>query len=75
MTVSHLRALTADHFSIEVYCAIAIGNNAAGAADRSAGRVAVIRVMQPSHNGGRDFNRQIRSLYDLKAESEHMAQW
>lgn len=49
---------------------VAIGNNAAQAAERFAGRVEVIHVRHPSYGGQRDFIRQIRSLYDLKANAE-----
>ena len=52
---------------------VAIGNDAARAAERFAGRVDVIHVRHPSYGGQRDFIRQVRSLYDLKAEADQLA--
>jgi uracil-DNA glycosylase len=49
---------------------VAIGNDAAQAAMRFAGQVEVVHVRHPSYGGQRDFIRQIRSLYDLKAEAD-----
>jgi hypothetical protein len=52
---------------------VTIGNDAAQAAKRFAGRVEVIQVRHPSYGGQRDFIRQIGSLYDLKAEANQPA--
>lgn len=52
---------------------IAIGNDAAKTASRLAGNTAVAQVRHPSYGGQRDFLSQVRSLYDLKAQSEQLA--
>jgi hypothetical protein len=50
---------------------VAIGNDAAKTASRIAGEVGVVQVRHPSYGGQRDFIRQVRSLYDLKAEASN----
>lgn len=54
---------------------VAIGNNAAKAADRLATITEVIQVRHPSYGGQSDFIRQIRLVYDLKGytEQSHIA--
>lgn len=52
---------------------VAIGNDAAQAAERCSRRVEVIHVRHPSYGGQSDFIRQIRSLYDLKMQADQFA--
>lgn len=52
---------------------LAIGKEAAKTAVRLAGIAKVVRVRQPSYGGQRDFVKQIRSLYGLKADAEQQA--
>jgi uracil-DNA glycosylase len=52
---------------------VAIGNDAAQAAERCSERVEVIHVRHPSYGGQSDFIRQIRSLYDLKSQAQQLA--
>jgi uracil DNA glycosylase superfamily protein len=52
---------------------VAIGNDAAKAACRMSAITEVIQVRHPSYGGQRDFIRQIKRLYDLKAGSEQLA--
>ena len=51
---------------------VAIGNNAAKAADRVATITEVIQVRHPSYGGQSDFVRQMRCLYDLKRDSKQL---
>lgn len=52
---------------------VAVGNDAVRSAGRFAGSTEVIHVRHPSYGGRRDFIRQIRTLYDLKAEAGRLA--
>jgi len=52
---------------------VAIGNDAAKAACRMATITEAVQVRHPSYGGQRDFVRQIRYLYDLKAEAEQLS--
>jgi hypothetical protein len=52
---------------------VAIGNDAAKAAYRMAAITEVVQVRHPSYGGQRDFVRQIRYVYDLKAEAEQLS--
>lgn len=49
---------------------VAIGNNAAKAADRVATITEVMQVRHPSYGGQSDFIQQIRCLYNLKGHTE-----
>jgi len=51
---------------------VAIGNDAAKAAFRLAAVTEVFQVRHPSYGGQRDFVRQIRHLYDLNPDAEHL---
>lgn len=51
---------------------VAIGNDAAQAAERFSTRVDVIHVRHPSYGGQREFEEQIQSLYDLKAKPDQL---
>jgi hypothetical protein len=52
---------------------IAIGNDAAKTAGQLAGLSEVVQVRHPSYGGRRDFEGQIRSLYDIEPEAEQLA--
>ena len=52
---------------------LAIGNDAAKVAFRLAAITEAVQVRHPSYGGQRDFVRQIRYLYDLKAEAEQLS--
>ncbi len=51
---------------------VAVGNNAAKAADRLARITEVVQVRHPSYGGQSDFVRQMRCLYDLKCDSKQL---
>jgi len=51
---------------------VAIGNNAAKAADRLARITEVVQVRHPSYGGQSDFVRQMRCLYDLNRDSKQL---
>ena len=51
---------------------VAIGNDAAKVASRLAAITEVMQVRHPSYGGQRDFVRQVRGLYDLRADSEQL---
>jgi hypothetical protein len=51
---------------------VAIGNDAAKVASRLAAMTEVMQVRHPSYGGQRDFVRQVRDLYDLRADSEQL---
>ena len=50
-------------------CLVAIGNDAAKSAFRLAGKAEVVQIRHPSYGGQRDFIRQVRCLYDLRASA------
>lgn len=52
---------------------VAIGNDAAKAAYRITAVTEVVQVRHPSYGGQRDFVRQIRYLYDLKAGADQLS--
>lgn len=51
---------------------VAIGNNAAKAANRLARITEVVQVRHPSYGGQSDFVRQTRCLYELKRDSKQL---
>jgi hypothetical protein len=51
---------------------IAIGNDAAKTARQLSGLSEVVQVRHPSYGGQRDFEGQIRSLYEIEAEAEQL---
>lgn len=60
---------------VELLCPrrlVAIGNDAAAAAHRIAGRIEVAQVRHPSYGGQADFLRQSGELYDLQEERGHI---
>src|SRR5262249_18488626 len=48
---------------------VAIGNNAAKAANRLASITEVVQVRHPSYGGQSEFVQQVRSLYDLRRDA------
>lgn len=52
---------------------VAIGNDAAKSALKISGTRPVIQVRHPSYGGQREFVRQVRCVYDIKAETKQLA--